>query len=134
MFDDPVPKPLYARIAFSYIGAMYASNWALSFVNYPTQVLAKSCKMIPVMLMRIVINGKRYKLREYVNVVLITIGISVFTFYSKKAKGEASNSLFGLFLLFASLALDGLTGPTQENMIAQYKPTSTVLTARSKDR
>lgn len=120
---DKVPKARYAQIAFSYIGAMYCSNWALAFVTYPTQALAKSCKLIPVMLMRIVINGKKYKLRDYLCVALITAGISVFSLAKKAKPGEASNSVFGMALLFASLALDGFTGPTQEKIEAEYKPT-----------
>ena len=39
---DPVPggliKSQYVKISFSYMGAMFASNAALSYVNYPTQV------------------------------------------------------------------------------------------------
>lgn len=30
-----------------YVGAMLFSNYALKFVDYPTQVIAKSCKPIP---------------------------------------------------------------------------------------
>ena len=40
----------FARVAFTYIGAMLASNEALNYVNYPTQAVGKSCKMVPVML------------------------------------------------------------------------------------
>ncbi|XP_053068694.1 solute carrier family 35 member B1 isoform X3 [Acinonyx jubatus] len=39
---------LYAACSVSYLGAMVSSNSALQFVNYPTQVLGKSCKPIPV--------------------------------------------------------------------------------------
>ena len=35
----------------SQVAAMAASNEALRYVSYPTQVLGKSCKMVPVMLM-----------------------------------------------------------------------------------
>ncbi|XP_006889939.1 PREDICTED: solute carrier family 35 member B1-like [Elephantulus edwardii] len=37
---------LYAACSVSYLGAMVSSNSALQFVNYPTQVLGKSCKPI----------------------------------------------------------------------------------------
>jgi UDP-galactose transporter B1 len=124
---DTVPWSDYSKISVSYIGAMYASNWALAFVSYPTQALAKSCKMIPVMLMRIVINGKRYTLREYMTVALITVGISTFMLFKAGGKSGGETSLFGLFLLFTSLALDGFTGPTQENIIAAHKPSTTQL-------
>ena len=41
--------------------------------------------------------------------------------------------MIGLGLLFASLALDGYTGPTQENIIKDYKPTSKFDPDRDRD-
>lgn len=39
----------YAIYGICYTLAMIFSNNSLKHVNYPTQVLAKSCKMIPVL-------------------------------------------------------------------------------------
>ena len=36
--SDTAPQIMYASMAFSYLGAMLASNHALQFVSYPTQV------------------------------------------------------------------------------------------------
>jgi len=122
---NDVPHLDYLKISSSYLGAMFFSNYSLNFISYPTQALAKACKMIPVMLSRIVINGKTYKLREYLTVLLITAGIAVFMLNQPaKSRKEKATSYFGLMLLFGSLLADGFTGPTQENLIAQYKPTS----------
>ncbi|RLO12219.1 hypothetical protein DYB28_011846, partial [Aphanomyces astaci] len=55
-----VPLSPFAFSAFSYLGAMLCSNEALKYVNYPTQALGKSCKMIPVMLMGVVLGRKKY--------------------------------------------------------------------------
>ena len=41
--------PDYAIYGVCYTLAMIFSNNSLKHVNYPTQVLAKSCKMIPVL-------------------------------------------------------------------------------------
>ena len=41
--------PDYAVYGVCYTLAMIFSNNSLKHVNYPTQVLAKSCKMIPVL-------------------------------------------------------------------------------------
>lgn len=122
-----VPWTDFTKISLSYIGAMFASNYALSFVSYPTQALAKSCKMIPVMLMRIIINKKRYSWLEYACVFVITAGISVFMIFKVSNKAARDTSVFGLALLFISLALDGFTGPTQENIVAKHKPSTAQL-------
>ena len=37
---DTTPHTLYALMAFSYLGAMLASNHSLQYVSYPTQVRA----------------------------------------------------------------------------------------------
>ena len=90
------------------------------------QSLAKSCKLIPVMLMRIVVLRKVYALHEYAQVALITAGICVFMLFEDGMKGgggkEATTSLLGFLLCLLSLALDGFTGPTQERINAQHHP------------
>ena len=48
---DSTPTTYYAIAAFTYLTAMVSSNKALLWVNYPTQVIGKSCKPIPVMLL-----------------------------------------------------------------------------------
>ena len=121
--NKPVPKKLYFQISFTYIGAMFASNYALFYVSYPAQVLGKSCKLIPVMLMQVLRYNKKYSLREYIAVLTITLGIVIFQFLSPKTKSTGvETSLFGLMLLFTSLTLDGFTGPTQDVIIKKYKP------------
>ncbi|XP_015230276.1 PREDICTED: solute carrier family 35 member B1-like [Cyprinodon variegatus] len=44
---DHTKSWLYGLCSLSYLGAMVSSNSALQYVNYPTQVLGKSCKPIP---------------------------------------------------------------------------------------
>lgn len=46
------------------------------------QVLSKSCKVIPVMLMGKVISRNKYELYEYVTAVLISVGMVLFMFGS----------------------------------------------------
>ena len=48
--------------------AMAGSNEALRYVSYPTQVLGKSCKMVPVMAGGLVLGGKSYSFFEYMQV------------------------------------------------------------------
>ena len=49
--------------------AMAGSNEALRYVSYPTQVLGKSCKMVPVMAGGIVLGGKSYGWFDYLQVL-----------------------------------------------------------------
>ena len=51
---------------------------ALKYVSFPTQVVAKSCKMVPVMLMGYLVSRKRYTALEYAMAVAITSGAAIF--------------------------------------------------------
>ncbi|XP_014681326.1 PREDICTED: LOW QUALITY PROTEIN: solute carrier family 35 member B1-like [Priapulus caudatus] len=114
---DSTPTSLFAMCSVSYLGAMLASNLALQHVNYPTQVLGKSCKPIPVMLLGVLIGGKRYNLQKYVFVTMIVIGVALFMY--KDGKVSSSSDLVvgaGEALLVVSLTLDGVTGAMQDRM------------------
>uniref|UniRef100_A0A914HKB3 Uncharacterized protein n=1 Tax=Globodera rostochiensis TaxID=31243 RepID=A0A914HKB3_GLORO len=56
---DNVPNYLYSMCSTSYFLAMLFSSLALEWVNYPTQVLGKSCKPIPIMLFGVLFAHKR---------------------------------------------------------------------------
>ena len=80
------------------------------------QVLAKSCKMIPVMLMGTILGGKVYSSLEYVCALLIAAGISLF---AKQSAAEVTKKLaspnapLGYLLCFLNLAFDGYTNAMQ---------------------
>lgn len=98
--------------------AMAASNEALRFVSFPTQVLGKSCKMVPVMVGGIVLGGKKYKMVQYLQVLLITVGVCVFNFGGKK-KSAGADSSYGLILIVISLVMDAVTGGLQDKVKAR---------------
>jgi len=144
---DKVPKTDYAIVAFSYSLAMYSSTAALKFVSYPVQALAKSSKLIPVMVGRILI-GCKYTLREYFHVLCITGGIALYFLFDHDAAAAAAKAamhqpvsesaieeffggtvfgmhartFFGIALLSLSLIMDAVTGPKQESVSKRYNP------------
>ncbi|XP_075702691.1 solute carrier family 35 member B1 isoform X1 [Rhinoderma darwinii] len=128
-FFDSKAKPdrtqswLYAACSLSYLGAMVSSNSALQYVNYPTQVLGKSCKPIPVMLLGVTVLRKKYPLTKYLCVLLIVLGVAMFMYKPNKSGPSGDERLFGYgeLLLLLSLTLDGLTGVSQDHMRAHYQ-------------
>ncbi|CAF0968723.1 unnamed protein product [Adineta steineri] len=72
---DATPSKMYAFSSFTYLFAMLSSNYALEFVSYPMQVLGKSAKPVPVMLLGVLIARKRYPLKKYLYVLLIVFGM-----------------------------------------------------------
>lgn len=100
----------------------YAS---LQYVDYITFILAKSCKLVPVMLLHVTLYRKRYPFYKYAVVAMVTAGVAIFTLQSSsgsKKKGASSNSVYGLVLLGINLIFDGLTNSTQDNIYASFRP------------
>ena len=60
----------YSYCSFSNIMSSWCQYEALKYVSFPTQVLAKASKIIPVMLMGKVVSRKKYEYYEYVVAVL----------------------------------------------------------------
>lgn len=113
----------YAGVALCYLSAMLFSFTALNHMSYPMQALGKSCKMVPVMVMGVVIRRRRYSAREYICVLLVTMGVAAFSIKPSKA-GAAPTSPVGAALLAASLFMDGVTGPLQERLVARHAPST----------
>lgn len=55
------------------------SNSSIGYLNYPTQVIFKCCKLIPVMLGSVVLQGKRYGPLDISAVICMCIGLVLFT-------------------------------------------------------
>lgn len=102
----------------------YAS---LQHVDYITFILAKSCKLLPVMFLHVTLYRKKYPFYKYAVVALVTSGVAIFTLYqsgNSKKKGAETNSLYGLMLLGINLLFDGLTNSTQDDIYARFRPYS----------
>ncbi|XXH05052.1 tyrosine/serine/threonine protein phosphatase [Hypoxylon texense] len=103
----------------------YAS---LAHIDYITFLLAKSCKLLPVMLLHVTVFRKRYPLYKYLVVAAVTAGVAVFTLHSGKARKSSSsssnggNSAWGLLLLGVNLLFDGLTNSTQDYIFGAFQP------------
>ncbi|XP_076853122.1 solute carrier family 35 member B1 [Brachyhypopomus gauderio] len=120
---DHTQSWLYVVCAITYVCAMVSSNSALQYVNYPTQVLGKSCKPIPVMILGVTILRKRYPIAKYLCVLLIVTGVALFLYKPNKGSTSSDDHVFGFgeTLLLVSLTLDGLTGVAQDYMRGRHQ-------------
>ena len=102
---------------------------ALRNISYPAQVLAKSCKMVPVMLWGTLLNGQKYSALEYLCMLLIGVGVSLFAAGNSSkvsSKLAAPNAPWGYSLCLVNLGLDGYTNARQDK-INQHHPRSSPL-------
>jgi UDP-galactose transporter B1 len=108
---------------------------ALSYISYPAMVLGKSCKLVPVMIMNVLLYRRKFAPHKYLVVFMVTAGITIFMGMGgdkKKAKshgngnGQAQNpyaNLIGISYLLINLALDGATNSTQDEIFTRHKVT-----------
>lgn len=54
---------------------MGLSNASVGYLNYPTQVIFKCCKLIPVLIGGIIIQGKKYGLLDVAAALLMSLGL-----------------------------------------------------------
>jgi len=128
-----VPPSHFAVLGLTSMGSTFCSVRSLRYVIFPVQILAKSCKPIPVMLMGALL-GKRYPRRKYVNVLLIVGGVGLFMGGGDNRKKDSEGSgddgeggggnggvgqLIGLVFLFISLCFDGGTGAYEDQLMSK---------------
>lgn len=60
------------------------STWfqyeSLLYISFPVQVIAKSFKAIPVMLVGRCVSGKTYSIRQYILMIIMAAGVALFLF------------------------------------------------------
>lgn len=123
--EDNTRTLYYSCSALTYLLAMVCSNMALQWINYPTQVVGKSAKPIPVMLLGVLLGKKSYSLQKYMFILLIVVGVALFMYKDGVSSKETDSVLgFGEILLLLSLTMDGLTAAIQERMRGEYQTKS----------
>nr|CAH8872882.1 unnamed protein product [Trichobilharzia regenti] len=109
---------LYVVIALLTLGSIAFSNASVGYLNYPTQVIFKCCKMIPVLFGGVFIQGKTYSAFEIVAVLMMTLGLICFTLVDVSIQPKFT--LFGVFLVSLALCCDGALGNFQEVVMKKY--------------
>jgi adenosine 3'-phospho 5'-phosphosulfate transporter B2 len=94
------------------------SSWAqyecLHYVTFPTQVVFKSGKIVPTMLINTVVNRVRAPWTDYLLALVITGAVAGFSLVAEEAKGADQSSFYGIMLLCLFLICDALTSNTEK--------------------
>ncbi|KAI8437813.1 hypothetical protein MSG28_012032, partial [Choristoneura fumiferana] len=117
-----VPLHQFSYCSLSNIVSAWCQYEALKFVSFPMQVLSKSCKVIPVMLMGKAVSGNKYELYEYVTAALISVGMLLFMLTSKDDYSAGRVSLAsGIALLALYMCCDSFTASWQARLFVRTR-------------
>ncbi|XP_054157749.1 adenosine 3'-phospho 5'-phosphosulfate transporter 1-like [Oppia nitens] len=137
------PLHQYIYCSLSNILSSWCQYEALKFVSFPTQVLSKACKIMPVMLMSQLIGGKKYRTVEYLFAISISFGMTLFLWTDRSANashaaaaahhssadaaplasesGSGQQYYGGLLILILYLTFDSFTSNWQTVLFDKYK-------------
>lgn len=140
LIEDPKRKKpsliVFWKAAITSAMASPVGYQALQYINYPMMVLTKSSKPVPVMLVGIFMYNRQYPWYKYVSILMLVIGISMFTAFKSTGKytdtsqddADSSNTtmslLFGISLVLINLTLDGYTNNEQDAIFRDHKASS----------
>lgn len=117
-FERRSPLSKYLIISFFMVSTMGMSNTACGYLPYPTQVLFKSAKLIPVMIGGRFILGRRYGWLDYMSAVSIVFGLATLTLADVSV--AYSWHPIGVALLCGALVGDAFISNLQEKTMKEF--------------
>lgn len=113
-----IPITVYFMLAFLTVATMGLSNTSVGYLNYPTQVIFKCCKLIPVMIGGVIIQGKKYSPLDVTAMLMMVFGLIFFTLADNSV--SPSFNTYGVILISLALCADGVIGNYQEKNLKHY--------------
>lgn len=104
--------------------ATYITNVALHHIPYSVKIVAKSCRIVPVMLFSVLLQGASYSSQEVSAAAVLVIGVILFI------KGDPSVEVLqttpvhmsGLSMLLLAVAVDALVANLEEKYLFRISP------------
>jgi len=100
------------------------TNKSLEYLNYPTQVIFKSMKLITVMVGSIFILRQRFTVLEYVSAVALVLAAILFSVGAVLETTEQGSTV-GFVIVLLSLVADAMHSNTQEQLLKKYNASVT---------
>eukprot|EP01083_Nonionella_stella_P015899 44474_1 len=111
----PARHHLYVGAAMT--GARGLTNMSLQFLNYPTQVIFKSLKLIAIMIGSVFMLRKKYSVEEYAGAVLLVTSAIIFSLGDMET--SPAFSVIGICIVLASLVGDRFHANFQEHVLKE---------------
>ncbi|CAM8903877.1 unnamed protein product [Rhodiola kirilowii] len=108
------PWKTYVKLSAVLMGSHGLTKGSLAYLNYPAQLMFKSTKVLPVMIMGAFIPGlrRKYPPSEYVSALLLVAGLILFTLAD--ANTSPNFNVVGVVMISGALIMDSFLGNLQE--------------------
>ncbi|XP_037045949.1 adenosine 3'-phospho 5'-phosphosulfate transporter 2 [Bradysia coprophila] len=117
-----IPMKTYALLAFLTLGTMGLSNSSLGYLNYPTQVIFKCCKLVPVLIGSILIQKKKHGALDFLAAICMCVGLTLFTLVDSELSPNFNAT--GVIMISTALLFDAVIGNVQEKAMREHKATT----------
>ncbi|GAB2232196.1 hypothetical protein Droror1_Dr00011223 [Drosera rotundifolia] len=118
------PWNTYVKLSAVLMGSHGLTKGSLAFLNYPAQIMFKSTKVLPVMIMGAFIPGlrRKYPPHEYISATLLVVGLIIFTLAD--AQTSPNFSIIGVVMITGALIMDSFLGNLQEAIFTMSPETT----------
>ncbi|KAL3618688.1 enolase-phosphatase E1 [Castilleja foliolosa] len=118
------PWKTYIKLSAVLMGSNGLTKGSLAFLNYPAQLMFKSTKVLPVMIMGAFIPGlrRKYPAHEYISAVLLVVGLILFTLADAHTSPNFSG--IGVLMVSGALVMDAFLGNLQEAIFTMNPETT----------
>lgn len=119
--NSGLPLHLFSVSGVSQVCAKYCLSSSLAAgLSFPVATLAKSCKLVPVMIGARLMAGTQFSMRKIIQAAAIVGGTSIVTLADGGGK-KKTNSNLGILFILLSLTCDGVTSGVQKEMKKSMK-------------
>ncbi|CAE6181635.1 unnamed protein product [Arabidopsis arenosa] len=118
------PMRTYVKLSAVLMGSHGLTKGSLAYLNYPAQIMFKSTKVLPVMIMGAFIPGlrRKYPVHEYISAFLLVLGLILFTLAD--AQMSPNFSMIGIMMITGALIMDAFLGNLQEAIFTMNPETT----------
>jgi adenosine 3'-phospho 5'-phosphosulfate transporter B3 len=117
-FHRVAPLKAYPLLTLCLFASSSLCNMSLSYINFPTKVVFRSCKLVPTMVIATIVNKRIFASYEYVCALSICAGMVLFA-KADYILDPMKFDITGLALVSGSVVADAILPNAQERLFRQ---------------
>jgi len=119
LFLHSVPLNEHLGIALWMAIARGLTNLSLEFISFPTQVIFKSMKLLPIMIGSVFYLSNNHSVEEWISVSLLALSAAIFSVGDRQVAPDFNFT--GIIIVLLSLIGDAAHSNSQERVLKQLK-------------